>query len=445
MDVEKFIIKAEQALAKRAAPAAIALFKQVLVASPDHARARAGLLGAYRRKAELKGGPGLLDRAAAKSLVLTATGLARAGQSALVVKNCEAGLEKNPDDQSLLALLAEALADLGRHAEALACWEHRLILDDRDVEALKAAGRLHYELMQVGEAIDCLDRAHALDAHDPEVEKLRKRLVAEGTLASTKFETATSSRELMKDVQAVRRAESEGRRHRTGDELLSDVEGLAARLEQHPDDLDVRRRLARAQVKAGDFGGAEATVAAGLERLPGDDSLTDLAGDIALGANAVALQAAREAGDEAALSRLKAARAELEIEEFSRRVLAQPGDVSARLRLARACYRVGRTDQATENFQAVVSDSRVALDAHQGLGACFFRKGLMPLARRQFDAALELAGGVGGDQGKEICYHLGLVCERLGETQDALARYMEIYEIDIHFKDVASKIEALSA
>jgi hypothetical protein len=54
-------------------------------------------------------------------------------------------------------------------------------------------------------------------------------------------------------------------------------------------------------------------------------------------------------------------------------------------------------------------------------------------------------GGVAGDRGKEICYHLGLVCERQGDTPGALARYLEIYEIDINYKDVASKIEELNS
>jgi lipoprotein NlpI len=85
------------------------------------------------------------------------------------------------------------------------------------------------------------------------------------------------------------------------------------------------------------------------------------------------------------------------------------------------------------------------VEARQGLGASFTRKGLLPLARRQFEQALALVDGPqGGDRGKEICYSLGLVCERIGDTSAALARFMEVYEIDIHYKDVASKIDELS-
>lgn len=445
MDVDKFLVKAEQALRKRAAPQAIALYKQVLVASPDHGGARAGLLAAYRRKAELKGGANLLDRAAAKSLRAAAMGSRGAGQHALVVKSAEAALERDPDDLAVVALLADALAALGRSREALACWQSRIDANPSDVAALKAAGTLQYQLKEFEPAIELLDRVHRLDPHDPEVEKLRKHLVAEGTLARTGFETAKSSRELVKDKEALRRAESTNRLHRTDAELVSDVAALEAEVAAAPDDADARRRLARTRIKAGDFDGAEAEVAEGLARHPEDDGLLELRGEVALARNRSDLDAAKTAGDDAARERLAAERLELEVVEFARRVKRNPADGATRLKLGRTCYRLGRTDEAIEAFQALVGDPRLQLEARQGLGACFFRKKLYPLAQRQFEAALEQVGGVAGDQGKDICYHLGLVCERLERNQDALARYMEIYEVDIHYKDVAAKIEALQA
>jgi tetratricopeptide (TPR) repeat protein len=443
MDVDKFLVKAEQALRKRAVPQALALYKQVLVASPDHGGARAGLLAASRRKAELKGGPGMLDRAAAKTLRATAMGSRGAGQHALVVKSCEAALERDPDDLAVIGMLGDALAALDRPNEALACWQERLERDDRDVEALKAAGTLQYELKEIGAAIELLDRAHTLDPHDPEIEKLRKKLVAEGTLASTGFETAKSSRELIRDKEAVRKAETTSRLHRTADELSADIEELSARLAADPADVDVCRKLVAARMKAGDLDGAAGDVASGLGHHPEDDGLLDLSGEIGLAANKAALAA--DAGDAGATKRLKAERLALEIEEYGRRIKRNPGEAATRLKLGQACYKAGRTEEAIECFQVLVSDPRSELAARQGLGACFFRKGMFPLAARQFEQALASAGGVGSDRGKEICYHLGLVCERLEQTQDALARYLEIYEVDIHFKDVAAKIEALQA
>ncbi|MDG2147938.1 MAG: tetratricopeptide repeat protein [Planctomycetota bacterium] len=440
MDLSRFLDKAEQALRKRNPAQAIALYKQVLVASPGHGGARAGLLAAYRRRVELKGGASFLDRAAAKSLRAAAAGLAGAQQAAALLKTCEAGLEKNPGDAQLAARLAEALEQLDRPEEALATWEHRLALDANDFHALKSAGKLLYTLRRVQEAIAYLDRAHALGENDPELEKLRKHLAAEGTLASTRFESATSSRELARHPEAMRKVEVGRRIHRTEDQLKEDIESLRKAFEQAPQDVDLCRQLARTQLRGADLEGAERTIRTGLEHHSEEDSLLDLAGDVALGHLRKAVKSAGQ--DEAASKAAQRAFREAECQELSRRLARKPGDLGLQAKLARSCYRSGDTEQAIEHFQSVATDPRYEVEARQGLGACFTRKGLLPLARRQFEQALDLVGGPqGGDRGKEICYSLGLVCERMGDTSQALARFMEVYEIDIHYKDVASKID----
>ncbi len=482
MDVSRFLAKAEQALRKRQPEQAAALYRQVLVAAPGHGPARAGLLAAFRRRAELKGGASLLDRAAAKSLRAAAAGLAGANKPAALVKACEAALEKDPSDAWLAARLADGLEALGRPAEALAVWEHRLALDERDVEALKAAGKLHHALRQVEEAADCLDRAHALAPRDPEVDKLRKRLAAEQTLARTGFDTAGSSRELVRDADALREAGRARRLHRTEAERAEDVEALRAALTADPGDVDGWRSLVRTLLRAGDIEAAEAAAADGLSHHASDEALRDLAGDARLARLAAALRvaegpAAGAPGDapraapghepadspgetpgdaDAARAALRAAR----VEELGRRHRRDPGDAALRLRLARACKAAGRVDEALEHFQALVGDPRHEVEARRGLGACFAAKGLLPLARRQLETALERVGGVaggagsaagpgagpgGGDLAKEICYSLGLVCERQGDSQGALARFLEVYEVDIHFRDVASRIASPDA
>ncbi len=443
MDVDKFIDKAEQALRRRAPDQAIALYRQVLVASPGHAAARQGLMSAYRKRAELKGGPSMLDRAAAKSLHAAALGLRGGKKWEAVAKSCDAALEKAPADAGLLALLAEALEALDRGPEALAVWRAQLDADENDLTALKAAGRLHYQQRQIAEAMECLERAHRLDARDPEIERLRKNLAAEGTLAATRYETATSSRDVIKDKDAVRRAEQAGRVHRDAAQLGADIDALRARFDGEPASADLRRRLVKALTAAGRHDEVLAVLDRAADALPGDEALADERGDAALAANEAGLRAAQAAGDASALARLKDERTELEIAEYGRRAQLHPGDAGVRLRLGRACYRAQRTEEAMAAFQAAMADPRCKLEAQQGLGACFVRKGLFPLAQRQFEAALEAAGGVGSERGKEICYHLGLVAERMNDRPGALSRYLAIYEVDINYRDVAGKLDEL--
>jgi tetratricopeptide (TPR) repeat protein len=442
MDIAKFLEKAEQALRKRNAEQAIALYRQVLVAKPGHGPARQGLMAAYRRRAELKNGPSMLEKAAAKSVYAAALGLKSGKRWAAVVKSCDAALEKNPTDGGLVALLGEALEALGHKEEALAAWRAQVEANDQDVLALKVTGRLHYELRQIPEAIECLERAHALNKHDPEVERLRKNLAAEGTLANTSYETATSSRDVIKDKDALRRAESEHRQlgARVGGD---DLGAMRERFLANPGSVDARRRMVAALSAAGRHADAISALDEALSTSPGDEALAEARGELVLAVNEAALRLAQTGGDEAAVARLRAERITLEVEEYGRRVRLHPGDAGARVRLARAHYRSGDTDRAIEHFQAAVVDPRFKLDSQQGLGACFVRKGLFPLAARQFETALEAAGGVAGEKGKEICYHLGLVAERMNDRSGALARYLAVYEVDINYRDVAKKIEEL--
>ncbi len=382
MDVTRFLAKAEQALRKRNPAQAAALYRQVLVASPGLGDARAGLLAAYRRRLELKGGASLLDRAAAKSLRAAAAGLAGAKKWTAQVKTCDAGLEKDPADAYLASCLADALEALERPEEALAVWRHRLQLDEGDVDALKAAGSLHYRLRQMDEALRCLEQAHALAPQDGEVQRLRKTLAAEGSLAATRYETARSSRELAVPQQQP-------------------APPLGERVAEAPED-------SQAAGDAEDFDLCWALTHTDLDTQ-------------------------------------ELAAAEARVEEFSRRVAENPAETALRLSLARAWLRAGQTDRSIEQFQAVVKDPRLELEARAGLGACFARKGLLPLARRQLETALLSAGGAGGgDRGKEICYSLGLVCEREGDSSGALNRFMEVYEVDIQHRDVAAKIAELT-
>ncbi|HEX5010158.1 MAG TPA: tetratricopeptide repeat protein [Planctomycetota bacterium] len=435
MDVSKFLERAEAALRKRMPDQAIALYRQVLVAAPGSAPAREGLMTAYKRRVELKGGASLIDKAAARSLYATALGLKGTGKVGAAVRTCDAGLERHPEDRAMLELLAECLQAQGHKEEALAVWRAELAAAPKDLAALKAAGRLHYELKQVAEATQLLELAHTLDRHDPEVERLRRQLAAEGTLASTRYETAQSSREVMRS-----RAEGPAAGPAAAPR---DADALRAALQASPGDATARRELATLLRGEGHLDEALAVLDEGLATAPGEETLATARAELLATRADAALRAAQARGDAAEVKRLEAERAALEVEDLSRRVASRPGDLALRLRLARACYRAGDTDKAVEHFQATAADPRFKLDSQQGLGACFYRKGLFPLAARQFEAALAAAGGPAGERGKEICYHLGLVSERMNDRPGAYARYLAVYEVDINYRDVAHKIEAL--
>src|SRR5262249_20709123 len=127
-----------------------------------------------------------------------------------------------------------------------------------------------------------------------------------------------------------------------------------------------------------------------------------------------------------------------------RRVAAHPTDLAARFKLGRSLLLGGETDPAIEQLQQAVKDPRHRLVALHLLGRAFAKKGILELAAKQFSGAAEAIHGM-GDQKKAILYDLGLVHERQGHKDRALEVYKRIFENDIGFKDVGTKIEALKA
>ena len=75
------------------------------------------------------------------------------------------------------------------------------------------------------------------------------------------------------------------------------------------------------------------------------------------------------------------------------------------------------------------------------LGQCFAAKGMNEMAARRIQEALKEKPGF-DDEKKELIYLLGSVFEKMGKKDEALKQYEQIYEVDISYKDVATKVEA---
>ena len=105
--------------------------------------------------------------------------------------------------------------------------------------------------------------------------------------------------------------------------------------------------------------------------------------------------------------------------------------------------RSGRLDQAAAELQKAIADPRIGSDALFFLARCFQEKGVLDLARTQYERALEGLTGM-NERGKEILYNLGSIAESEGDPATARSYYIRIYEVDIGYRDVAAKMEQIS-
>ncbi len=78
------------------------------------------------------------------------------------------------------------------------------------------------------------------------------------------------------------------------------------------------------------------------------------------------------------------------------------------------------------------------------LGVCFKRKQMTKVAIQWFERGLKIPNRP-EDEYQALRYEIGLCYEELGEPDKALDVYMEVYGIDVSYREVARKIKELQA
>src|SRR5205085_5500999 len=74
------------------------------------------------------------------------------------------------------------------------------------------------------------------------------------------------------------------------------------------------------------------------------------------------------------------------------------------------------------------------------LGRCYRELGMFELAAQQLEEAVAEAHPMDPTR-KDLLYNLGLVYELLGATDKSIAVMKQVYEMEMGFRDVASRIQ----
>ena len=76
------------------------------------------------------------------------------------------------------------------------------------------------------------------------------------------------------------------------------------------------------------------------------------------------------------------------------------------------------------------------------LGVCFKRKQMLKVAVMWFERGLKIAGCT-EDEYQALRYEMGFCLEEMGEVDRAIDVFMEVYGIDVNYRQVARKIQEL--
>jgi Tfp pilus assembly protein PilF len=272
--------------------------------------------------------------------------------------------------------------------------------------------------------------------------KARTDLAAEAAIVQARYDKVQHSRDQMVDRGEVQRQERRTRTHLSDEELVEERARLEEVVGAEPENVDALVELARVLEKLREPDAALDHLERARALQPNDTELADLAEALEIKVLKRRIARADKLGDAEEADRLERELAQRELGGIRARVERNPGDALARLELGRLLLRTREYDQATAELQKAISDPRRAEDARFLLAQCFQAKGFSDLARKEFERVLEGRSTV-DERAREVLYNLGLIAEAEGNPAEARLHYARIYEVDIGFRDVAGKMEAL--
>ena len=450
VDVARHVEKAEEAARKRNYDYAIELFQQILELAPDNATAFAGLRdAAVKRLGGKSPGAGAMIKAAVPRARITAMQAMKKHDS--VAKACLQVLAINPFDRKVSQILGESSLALGHEDVAILAFEGVEPAgghggDKPDLTALRSLGFLYQRKGELPKALATFEKVMRIDPNDVEASRARKNVAAELAIKTSRIDTATSSRDLIKDKKVAQDLEDRQRLTLTDEEREKALEAAEAAWKAAPQTARPAADYARLLDRSGDVSRA-IEVLEGVPEAARDSEALALLGDLQIRELDFEIRRWREAAiaDESAKAKVESllkARTDLEVAECRRRVQAQPTDLGLRFRLGDALFRAGEIDGAIGEFQQTVKDPAKRPESLVRLGECFARKSLYDLAAKQYEKALESLSDV-SPRTLEVRYHLAAVLEKQGDVKRALEEYSKVFERDIQFKDVSKKMEAL--
>jgi len=449
MAVEDLYAKACEAVERKNLDYAITLFRQVLGVKPDYPDARAALRMTERRRLEAKGA-GLAAVTAPIQAALTSA-KAAVGGPLKKLETYEDFLAKHPNSFWGLMKAAGAASAAGLNGEAVTIYKDALRFKPDDKGALRNLTDALRGMGENAEALKYLSHLCALEPSNRTLSDELRNLEADAHMATHRVEEARSYRDLIRDKDEAVRLEQSGHMAVTMDDLHREIAMQEKELAANPTQAQRAMRLAQLYEDVGEPKKALNLLSQKRHALPDNFEIREKLGDVAirLAESHMASVAKQLAADpdnaalKARLAELTERRNKYALEEVEWRLAQHPTDRALQRMLAQLQFDMGRYNEAIAAFQALTQDARFALEAARMLGLCFMKKGQYDLAQDQFRKAIEDHPDM-DDQGKELRYNLAQAQEESGNREDALKSYKQIYSQDINFRDVASKVDALS-
>lgn len=367
------------------------------------------------------------------------------------IEAAEEILNTDPNSTGAHKLLAEAALATGLLKTAILSLEILYKANPKDRPLALQLGDAYAQAEQSEKAENLYSDMLRLRPNDPEVLQLSKNVSARKTLDEGGYEALAQGggtyRDVLKNKEEATQLEQANRIVKTEDSTQSLITDYEVRLRQEPNNLKVLRNIAELYAQKKDFDRALQY----LERIRAteggtDSSLEKIIADITM--KKLEHQKAQmdpgAADYDQRVAELDAQRTIFQLDECRQRVEKYPTDLLIRFELGQLYLQAGKVSEAIQEFQKAQNNPQRRLVAMMYLGRCFAKRGMFDLASRKIIEALKEKPAF-DDEKKEMLYELGCVYEKMNKPEEAIEQFKQIYETDIGYRDVASKVDAYYA
>ncbi len=287
-----------------------------------------------------------------------------------------------------------------------------------------------------------------LDPTDSVAVKGEKDSMAQATMVQGNWEKG-DFKASMKNTAETASLEKSDKQGLTRAELEERLGQLSAVYAQDQTNLAVVRDIAGTYEQMEDWGNASAFYAYAFSLSNNDVSLQNKAtemGDKHRQAQVEALRRAAAADPnnqelQAQLAEFAKEASAQQVAVCRQRVEANPTDPQMRFELGQALFDCGEFTEAIPELQRARNNPHIRIRAMLLLGKCYDAKNMVDMALRQLEEANKEMFEM-NDVKKEILYMIGILYEKQGKKQEALASFQQIYDAEYGYRDVAQRVES---
>lgn len=363
-------------------------------------------------------------------------------------------LEADPYSMSANQLLREAALAAKLPDVAEFALETIIQGNLKDTKTMHELAKLYISHAKPSKAVDVYNKILQIMPNDLGAIKGGKDASAAASMQSGGWEKEGASyRDLIRNKEEAISLEQKNRVVRSDEIVDNLIAELNARLEAEPGNVDVSRRIAELYEQKEDLENAVAwySYAVGLANNT-DPGLIRKVADLRIkqyDASIIQFEEYLVANPEAPeiettkaqLGDIIKERAKLLLADAKTRVERNPTDLQVRFELGEIYVNTGLYKEAITELQKARQNPSVRLKAMNLLGRCYTERGMFDLAAETFSTAASEINQMDSVK-KEIVYNLGIVYEKMGQTEKSIDCMKQIYGIDASYRDVEERVES---